>query len=709
MNRHQRRSGAPLPHQAQIQATLEAAIAQHRAGNLGAAEGLYRAILSHDPRHVDALQLLGVMAQQTGQFSQAEQLLRTALKYQPNNAVVLANLGGVLLSADRPQEALPVLRKAVQLRPDYPEAENNLGLALQECGHRDDAASLLSQLVQRCPNYLEARVNLAQALQIADPTQAAALLRSALQQAPLMPAAHQNHGSLMLDQGRYADAERNFRAVLELEPHSARGHYSLGFCLLRQHRGPEGEQHLRQALALRPDYPDAMMALGNWLMTRRGLQSLAGADAQEGLTLLRQAVALVPDDAAAHSNLIFQLDFDPSADIATQQNERRDWYRRHGAAFAPRHIRHPNDRTPDRPLKVGYVSADFCRHSAAYIFGAILGHHDPAQVTAIGYSSTKVPDVMTETLKNSCDRWHEVRALSDAALDWQIRQDGIDILIDLSAHSEGARLPVFARKPAPIQLSGWGHANGTGLPQIDGLISDPVCIDATDRHHYVEPVIDMPCAITWTAPSYLPLARTEPQPDTMPITFGSFNRAAKISLTSLQCWAEILREVPGSILLLKDAGWQDDRLCADVRQAMVTFGVAGERVRFLGGTPHQEHLAAFHHVDVALDPFPYGGGVSTCDALAMGVPVIALLGQTVTGRSSAGIVTAMGRADLVAPTIRAYVTSAIAFAADRAKCAAERAKIRQAFFASPVGNPTLYTRYVERLYRELWYKWIKSP
>lgn len=696
--------------QAQIQATLDAAISQHRAGNLPAAEGLYRAILSQDPRHVDALQLLGVMAQQTGQLTQAEQLLRTALKYQPGNAVVLANLGGVLLSADRPSEALPVLRKALQIRPDYPEAENNLGLALQDCHHSDDAALVLENLLKRQPLHVHAMVNLAQALQVSDPGRALSLLQHALQVAPNLPAAHQNLGSLMLDQGHYDAAEKNFRAALALDPHSAKSHYTLGYCLMAQHRGSEGEAYLHQALALRPNYPEALMALGNWWMTARGLAAAElEAAHDQGLDLLRRAVALAPDNAAAHSNLIFQLDFDPGADIASQQQERREWYRRHGAAFAPRQQRHPNDRTPDRPLRVGYVSADFCRHSAAYIFGAILAHHDPAQVTAIGYSGTKAPDAMTETLKAHCQDWREVRALSDDALDKLIRKDGIDVLIDLSAHSEGARLPVFVRKPAPIQLSGWGHANGTGLPQIDGLISDPVCIDAGDRHHYAEPVIDMPCAITWAAPAYLPAPRIAAQPDQTPITFGSFNRAAKISLASLECWAEILRRTPGSVLLLKDAGWQDASRCRDIRQVMEHFGLMGERIRFAGGTPHQDHLAAFHHVDIALDPFPYGGGVSTCDALAMGVPVIALLGRTVTGRSSAGIVTAIGRPDLVARTIPDYVALAVTLATDRAKCAAERAKIHRAFFTSPVGDPTLYTRYVERLYRELWYKWIKSP
>lgn len=702
MNRQQR--------QAQIQATLEAAINQHRAGNLSAAEGLYRAILSQDPRHVDALQLLGVMAQQTGQLSQAEQLLRTALKYQPGNAVVLANLGGVLLSADRPAEALPVLRKAVQIRPDYPEAENNLGLALQDCHHSEDAAGILENLLKRHPLHVHAMVNLAQALQVSNPDRAYSLLQQALQLAPALPAAHQNLGSLMLDQGRYDAAEKNFRAALALDPNSAKSHYTLGYCLMAQHRGSEGEPHLHQALALRPDYPEALAALGNWWMTTRGLATTDQDHSyRQGLELLRRAVALAPDNAAAHSNLIFQLDFDPTADIGAQQHERREWYRRHGQSLAPRQSRHANDRTPDRPLRVGYVSADFCRHSAAYIFGAILAHHDRTQVTAIGYSSTKVPDAMTETLKTYCQEWREVRRLSDGELDRLIRADQIDILIDLSAHSEGARLPLFARKPAPIQLSGWGHANGTGLPQIDGLISDAVCIDAADRHQYVEPVIDMPCAITWAAPAYLPQARTEAQPDGTPITFGSFNRAAKISRTSLESWAEILRQTPGSVLLLKDAGWQDTNRCRDIRQAMMNFGLDGERIHFAGGTPHQEHLAAFHQVDIALDPFPYGGGVSTCDALAMGVPVIALLGRTVTGRSSAGIVTAIGRPDLVAHTIPDYVALAVALAADKEKCAAERSKIRQAFFASPVGDPTLYTRCVERLYRELWYRWIKSP
>jgi len=453
-------------------------------------------------------------------------------------------------------------------------------------------------------------------------------------------------------------------------------------------------------LALAPDAAGVSLMLSNILLEQGRMEeakSVTFASRDSGTT-----------NAEHHSALIFNLDYMDGVSIAEQQAERRHWARRFTDNITALPADFSNPRDPERRLRVGYVSADMYRHSAAWIFGAIIANHDPEAVDVVCYSSGTREDEITDWIRSHAHHWRPALGLNDDHLAEMIRADGIDILIDLSAHTAGNRLRTFARKPAPIQLTGWGHANGTGLNQMDGLIVDPIYVPPAAWPHFSETIIPLSCLLTYQAPAYAPDVARSPALDQGRISFGSFNRAAKVNDHALHLWASILQAVPNSRLVLKDLAWTDASRQEAVRRLMADHMIAPDRIVFLGHSGHGQHLAAFADIDIALDPFPYGGGISTADALWMGVPVVCLLGDTPTGRVSASLVSALGEPELVADSLETYRTLAITLAQDIPNLAERRRSRRARMAATPLGNPALYTREAEAMFRRLWRSWCAT-
>jgi predicted O-linked N-acetylglucosamine transferase (SPINDLY family) len=285
-----------------------------------------------------------------------------------------------------------------------------------------------------------------------------------------------------------------------------------------------------------------------------------------------------------------------------------------------------------------------------------------------------------------------------------VRKDRIDILVDLSGHSDGHRLGVFGRKPAPIQATGWGLGTGNGMPMIDYLLSDTVSIPAEVRHLFAETVVDLPSSMTFEAPSYAPVGPL-PALERGAVTFGCFNRLAKLSDQAMRVWAEILAAVPRSRLILKDPGLDDPLSRAAIGAAFAARGVGSTRLDMRGRTSHVEQLAHLGEVDIALDPFPQNGGISTWEALWMGCPTVTKLGTTIPGRASASILTSIGLSDWVVGDDAAYVALAVGWANDLLALSGRRKEIRRAIMESDAGNPDRYVRRVESAFRRIWEKW----
>ena len=711
------------------------ALAFHQAGRLAEAEALYRAIVVANPHHFDALHLLGVVWTQQGRYEEAVTSISKALKRNPRSFDAHYNLGNALNALRRYKDAVASFRRAIEINPKHPLANNNLGVALQDAGHTDDAIKAFRRALVADPNYPEAHFNLARALAsqghyddavagyrraialkpgyvdahinlgaalqaVSRYDEAADSLNLALSLSPDSVEALNNLGIVLRELAQYDDAIDCLERALTINPQFAEAHNNLANALKDARRYDEAIAHYRQATALKTDYAEAWNNLG----TALGLLN----QYEEAIACYRKALAIKPDFPEAHSYLIFTIDFLPGSSVEDQQAERARWYSDHAARFVPAIRPHINSRIPNRHLKIGYVSADFRRHSAALAIGPVIRHHDRNQFDVVLYSGVKREDEVTQDFKAQATLWRPVAGLSDEALCEQIRADGIDILIDLSGHTEGNRLLVFARKPAPVQMTGWGHALGTGVRTIDYFLADPVSVPANVRSLFAETVIDLPAIIGYEAPAYAPNVAALPSLSGQALTFGSFNRISKLTPATLAAWSRLLQVVAGSRLLLKDSQLSDPGERRRITEVLGGYGIDPSRLLLLPGTSHAEHLAAYGQMDIALDPFPTNGGVTTTEALWMGVPVVALLGSSVSSRVSAGILSGLGLKDWIAASVEDYVAIAARQAADRDGLSVLRQRMRSLMNASLVGNPGTYCRAVEAAYHTAWRSYCRD-
>jgi protein O-GlcNAc transferase len=507
-----------------------------------------------------------------------------------------------------------------------------------------------------------------------------------------------------LDQGlehhraaRLAEAARCYQDILEAEPDHADALHLLGVIAHQLGEHSTAIELIEGAIELQPGVADYYSNLGNALR--------AAGRLDEALASYRTALALRPDLVEAHSNLILTLDLDPRADNAARYAERRRWDALHARPLAAHILPHPNDPDPDRRLRIGYVSADFYRHSVAEAVWPIISGHDRQAVEVTCYSGVVQPDEYTARFQATADRWRPTVGLSDDALAAQIREDAVDILVDLSAYSRGNRLLVFARKPAPVQVTAWGYATGTGLSTIDYFFADPVVVPPAERKYFAEEIFDLPNLFCYGPPADAPAVAPASARAQSVVTFGSFNHPRKLTDDTLDLWARVLQAIPTARLLLKYGGFDDPAIESRVRGALAARGVEPQRVQLRGASPHHEHLAAYAKVDVALDPIPLGGGVTTLEAAWMGVPTITVLGDRISGRTSATILAAVGLQDWIAATPDHYVALAQAHAADVKGLAALRPALRERLAASVICDHAAYCRTVEAAYRTIWRRW----
>ena len=395
-------------------------------------------------------------------------------------------------------------------------------------------------------------------------------------------------------------------------------------------------------------------------------------------------------------------------DTASLQEERKRWDAAQTAHLQQRRV-HSNMPDPARRLRVGYVSADFREHSAIRVFGGMLTRYDRSQFDVFAYSNFKrQDDRFTNLFRQNVTAWRNISRLSDDAVEQMILDDRIDILVDLSGHSVGNRLLVFARKPAPIQITAWGYATSTGMKAMDVFFADPVVVPPEDRQYFTEQVRYLPCVAGAFFNELFPDVNVLPALSGGTVTFGSFNRLAKVSDMSFRAWADVLQAVPGSRLILKTAELDDAANRERVIGHFTKAGIAAERIIMQGKTSWFEHVKAYNQIDFALDPFPHGGGVTALEGLMMGVPIIVLRWPTVTGSTSASIMTALGLTDWIAETREQYVELAAQKASDLQSLAALRQQLRDIFTSSTMGNQVAYARAVEQEYRKLWQEWCAN-
>jgi protein O-GlcNAc transferase len=426
----------------------------------------------------------------------------------------------------------------------------------------------------------------------------------------------------------------------------------------------------------------------------------------------RRALAIDPAYVEARSRLIMVLDALPDTTLARAQKERDLWWQHHGAPNYARRKPHLNNRDPERPLRVGYVSGDFQYHSAASVFERVLLKHSDGFIPYF-YSTTPHDKHDHKTVGyQSWGGWRDLRSRDDTkqgriwpdTLIWdKIRDDQIDILVDLSGYTSCNALPVFCYKPAPIQITGWGYATGVGWKAMDYLMTDRVVVPEDRQDEHVEQMLYMPCVIT-----YEPMDGFPVQPNALPClterpTFGVFQRSLKLNADEFEVWRQILERLPESRLLFKSHYPK-----SLVDWVKPHFGAQAHQVEFQFATSALDHKKAYAQVDLSLDCWPQTGGVSSCDSLWMGVPMITLNGPRIIQRTSASLLTILGLTDFIVDTRAQYIEQAVSWVTERkSELATIRAGLRDQCDASPIRQG--YLEATEAAYRQAWRDWCAKP
>jgi predicted O-linked N-acetylglucosamine transferase (SPINDLY family) len=681
---------------------MHTALKHHRAGRLADAEAIYRQVLAQRPDHAEALHLLGVLAGQVGRTDAAIDLIRRAIVVNPGSAEYHNNLGETYRRTGQSDRAIACFRRAIELRPDLGMAHNNLGSALQAVGRPEESIAAFRRLSQLQPASAEAHCNLGVALHKADRLdEAVGAFRRAIALDPGHAEAYSNLGSTLRLVGQFDAAIAALARALELKPDLFEAHKTLGVVLCETCRFDAAIAALGRAIELKGDDAGAHSNLGFALH--------AAGRIEAAIASLHRALELKPDLAESWSNLslLFTLHHHPDYDAQAILAEHRRWARQFADPLAGSIRPHPNDRTPGRRLRIGFVSPDFRDHPVGQLLVPLFTHRDRRQFEVFGYSDVRVADATTGRLKGLADEWRNTVGLGDAELAERIRGDRIDILVDLALHTAGNRMRVFARKPAPVQVTMLGLPATTGLSTIDYRLTDPdLDPPGVSDADYSEQSIRLPhCFWIFQPPAESPPVGALPALRNGFVTFGNLNQFAKASRPALELWLKILQVLPESRLVLRSqpGGHRDG-----VRALFCAAGVSADRVEFTGSVPRLEYLQRYHELDVCLDPFPYNGHTSTLDALWMGVPVITLVGRTAVGRGGKSILTNMGHPELIAETPERYVAIAVELAGDRARLAALRAGLRRRMQSSPLVDGPGYAADVEAAFRKMWTTWCQK-
>ncbi len=640
------------------------------------------------------------------EFGGAEPLVDKVLTSNPDNFRAITIKGLILRDTARPEESRALLERALDMEPGNGSVMLNLGICYAYLRMSDEAAVMFHQIID------------------GDSEAYSDLMKSD---------ACVNMANIYIQTGRILISGTYYYRALSFNPRGFYGQLGLSTWLTAEGRQEEAiallkrlastfpehrelPAHLGQAQMANQDYRDAIENLQKGLENTPDnptiMQNLAGAmyntgRLKEGEETILKAIDIAPQNDDFWSFYIFNSDFSPQLTVEGAQAMRKEFNDRHVRPLMANIKPHTNDPDPDRKIRIGYVSADFKRHSAAHVFGSVIFEHDTSRFhTTCYYNDTKI-DPMTQRFMDSSDEWRVIEALNHEQLAQTIRDDKIDILVDLSGHSAGHRLLTFAQKPAPVQVSAFGYVSGTGVETMDYLFTDKVLVPPEEQQYYQEEIYYLPTTLFYDPLGDLPDLMDVPALKRGNITFGCFNRSMRVSVETLAIYAVIMNAVPNSHMIFKgdfDAFEVQTRIVSIMEER----GVGRERLTFWPHTKWADHMATIRGVDIMLDPIPHGGGITVIDPLVMGVPVVSLKGHVMTHRIGASILTATGMAEWAANDVREYRDIAVNLASDMDYLVKRRAELRDMVFSSPIGNAKKFVAAAESAYKEIWKRWCES-
>lgn len=661
----------------------------------------YRAALELDPAHCAALNNLGTLLKDEGRFAEAADCFRRATAADPNYASAHLNLGLLLEHQSYWGPAIDSYRAAAAADPTSTLARYCVGAVLQQQEDFSEAATWYEDALRTDPSHVAARMSLGYVLKkMGQLEQAIGHWQEAAARDPQCIDAFNNLGVAWNELGNRQAAIENCRRAVELRPDFGAAHINLTVALLGAGQLDEAVEAGHQAIAVSDNPSQAHGNLANCYQTRGQLD--------EAIQSHRQAMAHSPGDAQEHSNLLYTLNYHPSVYRQQLADEHRAWGKQHADFLTASARPHINDRSPQRRLRVGYVSGQFRAHAVNAFFEPILASHDHSAVEVYCYANSVIRDETTTRLKGFADHWRDIVGIDDQSASELVRRDQIDVLVDLAGHISGNRLSIFARKPAPVQVTYLGYQNTTGMAAMDYRLTDAYSDPpGTTEAYYTETLVRLPRTFF----VYLPTAGAPPVGE-LPaasrghVTFGSFNHFAKVTPQVLTAWSQLLAAVPNSRLLILShaSSWISER----ITKVLAEQGVSPDRVELVPRRPYLQYLDLISQVDIALDAFPFNGHTTTCDCLWQGVPVVARAGDSYVSRfGSSGLIT-LGLKQLVANSVEQYIDAAARLAADLDGLRQLRSTMRERMQASPLMDFAGFTRDLEAAYRTMWQSWRQS-
>jgi protein O-GlcNAc transferase len=674
-----------------------------------------------------------------GDLQGALDAFRTAIKHQPDYAGAYYNIGNALLGNKQPDEAAENYRKALAINPDYAEVHCSLGVALKELGQMDSAIASFRRTLEIKPDLVEAQTNLDIVIRDifimgnmlmgnGQLDGAMANFRRVLEIKPDYAEAHIDLGVALKELGQLEGAAASYRHALEIEPDSAMAHSNLGVTLHELGQLDDALASCRRAVELIPDFAEAHSNLGNVLKELGQLDNAVAsyrraselrpdfAEAHNNLGLalkdlgqfenamasFHRALEIKPDYAEARSGLLFSLNYTASHAPLFCLEQAHQYGRVVAEKVAVRFSAWKSAVRPKR-LRVGLVSGDLRNHPVGYFLEGLLAYIDPARIGLIAYSTNHHEDELTARIRPYFSEWNSLVGKSDEAAARLLHAGAVHVLIDLSGHTGHTRLPVFAWKPAPVQVSWLGYFTTTGVAEMDYFLADAVGVPEAQQAQFTESIWYLPdTRLCFTAPKIdLPVAAL-PSLKNGYITFGCFQNLAKAGDGVLETWGKILAAVPTARLRLQCNQLGELAQAEKLLQRLQRYGIEPARVVTHGSSNREAYLAAHAEVDMILDTFPYPGGTTTCEALWMGVPTLTLAGDSLLARQGASLLTAAGLEEWVTTNKDEYVAKAIAMANDQSRLADLRAGLRQQVLASPLFDAPRFARNFEDA---LWGMW----
>lgn len=604
-----------------------------------------------------------------------------------NQAIVNGyNDASRLITENKLDAALVLCQSLLKLAPANSAVLNLAGSALYRKRMLPEAENLLSIALEMTPEAEEITLNLARVLRGQKrPRRAAAVLEQGLAHCPDSPRLLSALGETLYYDRQFPNAARVFERLLGQDRDNVDILFRLACAYQECDRTEAAFDAYHEILDRQSDHPDAHVNLAQIY------KSLGNHD--KAIALFSRSSQLVPNDPAYASRALFCMNygFTEGSRFLRQAVE---WAERHADPHFPAVT--PSFVGRDwKPVRLGFVSADFINHPVGKLFLPVLERLDPALFDVHCFANVQIEDDMTRRYQAICPNYHDIRDMDDDAVRDFIRRCGIDVLVDLSGHSNHNRLGVFARKPAPVQIMWLGYFNTTGMKAMDYVLADPVNIPEDQEQHYRERVLRLADSFFPYVPSAPPARRQ--RRNNAPISFGCFNDSGKINDAVLKMWAAILGAVPDSRLFLKSKTFSDQWVRNLFLDRAMSQGIDPHRIIFLGPSNYAEYLRDYAKVDIALDPFPYSGGATTADALSMGTPVLTCPFDSFGSRLSASVLHACGMGELVCADLDEYATRAVALATDAELLATTTDRLVRTFPASRLCDVDRFTRNFEQV------------